>query len=131
MSLSQIKLLLYLKRKKKRKSYILKRKDHSQSKIQLQTFINYQVLQLRFLNPIHSLKLITRLGVAANTNRIKIQVLQNKYFRIVTNTPWYVRSFVIHFYLRFEMVDEHIATLSFHRSNRTLKSTYSIPNSIC
>ncbi|GBN90447.1 hypothetical protein AVEN_19184-1 [Araneus ventricosus] len=42
----------------------------------------------------------------------KIQILQNKIIRIMTNGPWYVRNDVIHKDLKIEMVEDHLKNIS-------------------
>ncbi|GFS97758.1 probable RNA-directed DNA polymerase from transposon X-element [Trichonephila clavipes] len=43
-----------------------------------------------------------RKGAAAATHMKKIQVIQNKILRLITNAPWYVRNDVIHYDLHME-----------------------------
>ncbi|GFX14183.1 RNA-directed DNA polymerase from mobile element jockey [Trichonephila clavipes] len=43
-------------------------------------------------------------GAAATTHMKKIQVIQNKILRVMTNAPWYVRNDVIHNDLHMEPI---------------------------
>ncbi|GFX65123.1 putative RNA-directed DNA polymerase from transposon X-element [Trichonephila clavipes] len=51
-------------------------------------------------------------GAAAATHMKKIQVMQNKILRVMTNAPWYVRNDVIHNDLQMEPISNYIAKLS-------------------
>ncbi|GFT24359.1 probable RNA-directed DNA polymerase from transposon X-element [Trichonephila clavipes] len=51
-------------------------------------------------------------GAAATTQMKKIQVIQNKIFRVMTNVPWYVRNDVIHNDLHMEPITNYITKLS-------------------
>ncbi|GBN15348.1 hypothetical protein AVEN_33192-1 [Araneus ventricosus] len=51
-------------------------------------------------------------GLAAPINKKKIQVIQKKLLRIITNALWYIRNDVIHSDLNIETVDESITHLS-------------------
>ncbi|GBN97044.1 RNA-directed DNA polymerase from mobile element jockey [Araneus ventricosus] len=50
--------------------------------------------------------------VTAKTHRSKIQILQNKILRIMTNAPWFVRNDVIHKDLKIELIEDHVKNLS-------------------
>ncbi|GBN20083.1 RNA-directed DNA polymerase from mobile element jockey [Araneus ventricosus] len=50
--------------------------------------------------------------ITANTHRRKIQILQKKILRIMTNAPWFVRSDVIHKDLKIEMIEDHVKNIS-------------------
>ncbi|GFU36339.1 putative RNA-directed DNA polymerase from transposon X-element [Trichonephila clavipes] len=52
------------------------------------------------------------LGTAAATHMKKIQVIQNKILRVMTNAPWYVRNDVIHNDLHMEPISNYITRLS-------------------
>ncbi|GFY08637.1 RNA-directed DNA polymerase from mobile element jockey [Trichonephila clavipes] len=49
---------------------------------------------------------------AASTHRKRIQVIQNKILRIITNASWYVRNDVIHHDLPLEPIDNYITRMS-------------------
>ncbi|GFT18757.1 RNA-directed DNA polymerase from mobile element jockey [Trichonephila clavipes] len=49
---------------------------------------------------------------AATTHMKKIQVIQNKILRVMTNAPWYVRNDVIHNDLHMEPITNYITKLS-------------------
>ncbi|GFS97988.1 uncharacterized protein TNCV_2019221 [Trichonephila clavipes] len=51
-------------------------------------------------------------GAAAATHMKKIQVIQNKILRLITNTPWYVRNDVIHYDLHMEPISSYITKLA-------------------
>ncbi|GBL93385.1 RNA-directed DNA polymerase from mobile element jockey, partial [Araneus ventricosus] len=51
-------------------------------------------------------------GLAAPSNRKKVQILQNKLLRIIVNAPWFIRNSVIHSDLQIESIDDHIQKLS-------------------
>ncbi|GFW20106.1 RNA-directed DNA polymerase from mobile element jockey [Trichonephila clavipes] len=51
-------------------------------------------------------------GAAAATHMKKIQVMQNKILRVMTNAPWYVRNDVIHNDLQMEPISNYITKLS-------------------
>ncbi|GFT53705.1 RNA-directed DNA polymerase from mobile element jockey [Trichonephila clavipes] len=51
-------------------------------------------------------------GAAAATHMKKIQVIQNKILRLITNAPWYVRNDVIHFDLHMEPISSYITKLA-------------------
>ncbi|GFS91342.1 putative RNA-directed DNA polymerase from transposon BS [Trichonephila clavipes] len=51
-------------------------------------------------------------GAAATIHTKKIQVIQNKILRVMTNTPWYVRNDVIHNDLHMEPITNYIPKLS-------------------
>ncbi|GBM36583.1 hypothetical protein AVEN_162023-1 [Araneus ventricosus] len=51
-------------------------------------------------------------GLAAKTHKKKIQRLQNKILRILTNAHWYVRNDVIHQDLKIESIEDCIQKLS-------------------
>ncbi|GFX50123.1 RNA-directed DNA polymerase from mobile element jockey [Trichonephila clavipes] len=51
-------------------------------------------------------------GAAAPTHTKRIQIIQNKIFRIITNAPWYVRNSVIHHDLHMEPIDNYITRTS-------------------
>ncbi|GFS66597.1 RNA-directed DNA polymerase from mobile element jockey [Trichonephila clavipes] len=51
-------------------------------------------------------------GAAATTHMKKIQVIQNKILRFMTNAPWYVRNDVIHNDLHMEPISNYITKLS-------------------
>ncbi|GFV19825.1 RNA-directed DNA polymerase from mobile element jockey [Trichonephila clavipes] len=51
-------------------------------------------------------------GAAAATNMKKIQVIQNKILRLITNAPWYVRNDVIHYDLHMEPISSYITKLA-------------------
>ncbi|GFS93674.1 RNA-directed DNA polymerase from mobile element jockey [Trichonephila clavipes] len=51
-------------------------------------------------------------GAAAATHMKKIQVIQNKILRVMTNAPWYVRNDVIHNDLQMEPIANYITKLS-------------------
>ncbi|GFX41378.1 probable RNA-directed DNA polymerase from transposon X-element [Trichonephila clavipes] len=51
-------------------------------------------------------------GAAAATHMKKIQVMQNKILRVMTNAPWYVRNDVIHNDLQMEPIANYITKLS-------------------
>ncbi|GFW58799.1 RNA-directed DNA polymerase from mobile element jockey [Trichonephila clavipes] len=51
-------------------------------------------------------------GAAATTHMKKIQVIQNKILRVMTNAPWYVRNDVIHNDLHMEPITNYITKLS-------------------
>ncbi|GBO07200.1 RNA-directed DNA polymerase from mobile element jockey [Araneus ventricosus] len=50
--------------------------------------------------------------ITAKTHRRKIQILQNKILRIMTNAPWFVRNDVIHKDLKIELIEDHVKNLS-------------------
>ncbi|GBN60350.1 hypothetical protein AVEN_226503-1 [Araneus ventricosus] len=50
--------------------------------------------------------------ITAKTHRRKIQILQNKNLRIMTNAPWFVRNDVIHKDLKIETIEDHVKNLS-------------------
>ncbi|GBN48146.1 RNA-directed DNA polymerase from mobile element jockey [Araneus ventricosus] len=49
--------------------------------------------------------------IAAKTHRRKIQILQNKILRIMTNAHWFVRKDVIHKDLKIEMIEYHVKNI--------------------
>ncbi|GFX46161.1 RNA-directed DNA polymerase from mobile element jockey [Trichonephila clavipes] len=51
-------------------------------------------------------------GAAAATHMKKIQVIQNKILRVMTNAPWYVRNDVLHNNLHMEPISNYITKLS-------------------
>ncbi|GFT59593.1 RNA-directed DNA polymerase from mobile element jockey [Trichonephila clavipes] len=51
-------------------------------------------------------------GAAAATHMKKIQVIQNKILRLITNAPWYVRNDVIHYDLHMEPISSYITKLA-------------------
>ncbi|GFV41019.1 probable RNA-directed DNA polymerase from transposon X-element [Trichonephila clavipes] len=51
-------------------------------------------------------------GAAAATHMKKVQVMQNKILRVMTNAPWYVRNDVIHNDLQMEPISNYITKLS-------------------
>ncbi|GFX28785.1 RNA-directed DNA polymerase from mobile element jockey [Trichonephila clavipes] len=51
-------------------------------------------------------------GAAAATHMKKIQVIQNKILRLITNAPWYVRNDVIHYDLHMEPISRYITNLA-------------------
>ncbi|GFV26954.1 RNA-directed DNA polymerase from mobile element jockey [Trichonephila clavipes] len=51
-------------------------------------------------------------AAAAPTHIKRIQVIQNKILRIITNAPWYVRNDVIHHDLHMEPIDNYITRVS-------------------
>ncbi|GFS80339.1 probable RNA-directed DNA polymerase from transposon X-element [Trichonephila clavipes] len=51
-------------------------------------------------------------GAAATNHMEKIQVIQNKIPRVMTNAPWYVRNDVIHNDLQMEPISNYITKLS-------------------
>ncbi|GFV25436.1 probable RNA-directed DNA polymerase from transposon X-element [Trichonephila clavipes] len=51
-------------------------------------------------------------GAAATTHMKKIQVIQNKILRVMTNAPWYVRNDVIHNDLHMKPITNYITKLS-------------------
>ncbi|GFW53462.1 RNA-directed DNA polymerase from mobile element jockey [Trichonephila clavipes] len=51
-------------------------------------------------------------GAAAATHMKKIQVIQNKILRVMTNAPWYVRNDAIHNDLHMEPISNYITKLS-------------------
>ncbi|GFT48726.1 putative RNA-directed DNA polymerase from transposon X-element [Trichonephila clavipes] len=51
-------------------------------------------------------------GAAAATLMKKIQVIQNKILRLMTNAPWYVRNDVIHYDLHMESISSFITKLA-------------------
>ncbi|GBL75092.1 RNA-directed DNA polymerase from mobile element jockey [Araneus ventricosus] len=51
-------------------------------------------------------------GLSAKTHRKKIQTLQNKILRMMTNAPWFVRNEVIHNDLQIESIETHVKNLS-------------------
>ncbi|GBL89240.1 RNA-directed DNA polymerase from mobile element jockey [Araneus ventricosus] len=51
-------------------------------------------------------------GLAAPSNRKKVQTLQNKLLRIIVNAPWFIRNSVIHSDLQIESIEDHIQKLS-------------------
>ncbi|GBL87800.1 RNA-directed DNA polymerase from mobile element jockey [Araneus ventricosus] len=51
-------------------------------------------------------------GLAAPSNRKKLQILQNKLLRIIVNAPWFIRNSVIHSDLQIELIEDHIQKLS-------------------
>ncbi|GBL83824.1 putative RNA-directed DNA polymerase from transposon BS, partial [Araneus ventricosus] len=51
-------------------------------------------------------------GITAKCHHKKIQILQNKILRIMTNSPWFVRNEVIHKDLNIESIEEFIKKLS-------------------
>ncbi|GBO45706.1 putative RNA-directed DNA polymerase from transposon X-element, partial [Araneus ventricosus] len=51
-------------------------------------------------------------GLAAKTHLKKVQIMQNKILRIMTNAPWYIRNDVIHKDLKLESAENHIQVLS-------------------
>ncbi|GFS71712.1 RNA-directed DNA polymerase from mobile element jockey [Trichonephila clavipes] len=65
-------------------------------------------------------------GAAAATHMKKIQVIQNKILRVMTNAPWYIRNDVIHNDLHMEPISNYITKLS----RNILKSMESHDNPI-
>ncbi|GFW83558.1 RNA-directed DNA polymerase from mobile element jockey [Trichonephila clavipes] len=51
-------------------------------------------------------------GAAAATHMKKIQVIQNKILRLITNAPWYVRNDVIHYDLHMEPISSYTTKLA-------------------
>ncbi|GBM35214.1 RNA-directed DNA polymerase from mobile element jockey [Araneus ventricosus] len=51
-------------------------------------------------------------GLTAKTHLKKIQSLQNKILRIITNAPWFVRNEITHNDLHIESIEDHIKKLS-------------------
>ncbi|GBN02176.1 RNA-directed DNA polymerase from mobile element jockey [Araneus ventricosus] len=51
-------------------------------------------------------------GLAALSNKKKVQILQNKLLRIIVNAPWFIRNSVIHSDLQIESIEYHIQKLS-------------------
>ncbi|GFY13582.1 RNA-directed DNA polymerase from mobile element jockey [Trichonephila clavipes] len=51
-------------------------------------------------------------GAAAPNHTKRIQIIQNKILRIITNAPWYVRNSVIHHDLHMEPIDNYITRTS-------------------
>ncbi|GFW25890.1 RNA-directed DNA polymerase from mobile element jockey [Trichonephila clavipes] len=51
-------------------------------------------------------------GAAAATHMKKIQVIQNKILRLITNAPWYFRNDNIHYDLHMEPISSYITTLA-------------------
>ncbi|GBM99219.1 hypothetical protein AVEN_182327-1 [Araneus ventricosus] len=50
-------------------------------------------------------------GITAKTDREKIQTLQNKILRVMTNASWFVRNDVIHEDIQIEICEEHTKKL--------------------
>ncbi|GFT14608.1 RNA-directed DNA polymerase from mobile element jockey [Trichonephila clavipes] len=72
---------------------------------------NKVILYKQTLRPI--LTYGSSIWAAAAPTRIKrIQVIQNKILRIITNAPWYVRNDVIHHDLHMEPIDNYITRVS-------------------
>ncbi|GFW93994.1 RNA-directed DNA polymerase from mobile element jockey [Trichonephila clavipes] len=65
-------------------------------------------------------------GAAATTHMKKIQVIQNKILRVMTNAPWYVRNDVIHNDLHMEPITNYTIKLS----RNVFKSIESLDNPI-
>ncbi|GFU02563.1 RNA-directed DNA polymerase from mobile element jockey [Trichonephila clavipes] len=51
-------------------------------------------------------------AAAAPTHIKRIQIIQNKILRIITNAPWYVRNDVMHHDLHMEPIDNYITRVS-------------------
>ncbi|GFX59987.1 putative RNA-directed DNA polymerase from transposon BS [Trichonephila clavipes] len=80
---------------------------HIDSRLNFKKHIDY--LAEKFWGRIHlAIFLIGR----SRSHMKKIQVIQNKILRVMTNAPWYVRNDVIHKDLHMEPISNYITKLS-------------------
>ncbi|KAH8359363.1 hypothetical protein KR093_006139, partial [Drosophila rubida] len=65
-------------------------------------------------------------GIAAKSNYKRIQVLQNRVLRQITDCPWYVRGYTLHPDLNLHTVEEQIGRHTSRYSNRLLRHRSSL-----